>query len=152
MHHHALVSPSRRPFAAVLTALATIFAATQADALTHGQSTQGWAFLEGGVGQTETAEMESERGNFSLWIMTAARTSGAHLADVEVSIMNDRGEPVFERKIDGPWLMIDLPLGRYEVRSRTGQQTQSQVTTIHPGDHHQIVFYFDVEGGVLPKP
>ena len=86
-----------------------------------------------------------------LWIMTAARTSGAHLADVDVAIVNDKGERVFERHLDGPWLMIDLPLGRYEVHARTGEQAQSRITTIHPGDHHQIVFYFDVEAEVLPK-
>jgi hypothetical protein len=120
--------------------------------MTRGQSAQGWKFLEGGVGATETEGMESERANYSLWIMTAARTSGAHLADAQVTIVNDKGEGVFERRLDGPWLMIDLPLGRYEVRARTGEQAQSRITTIHPGDHHQIVFHFDVEGGVLPKP
>jgi hypothetical protein len=152
MNHHARVSFSGRRLVAVLVAAASILVAPHAIAMTRGQSAQGSAFLEGGVGATETESMESERANYSLWIMTAARTSGAHLADAEVTIINDKGERVFERRLDGPWLMIDLPLGRYEVRARTGEQTQSRITTIHPGDHHQVVFYFDVEGGVLPKP
>jgi hypothetical protein len=152
MNHLALVNFSSRRLVTVLAAAASILVAPHAIAATHGQSAQGWKFLEGGVGATETESMESERGNYSLWIMTAARTSGAHLADAQVTIVNDKGEQVFERRLDGPWLMIDLPLGRYEVRAHTGEQAQSRTTTIHPGDHHQIVFYFNVEGGVLPKP
>jgi hypothetical protein len=152
MNDLAFVSFSSPRFVTVLAAVASILVAPHASAMTHGQSAQGWKFLEGGVGANETESMESERANYSLWIMTAARTSGAHLADAEVTIINDKGEQVFERRLDGPWLMIDLPLGRYEVRSRAAEQTQSRITTIHPGDHHQIVFYFNVEGGVLPRP
>lgn len=151
MNPHVLGHCLGRRLVPALVAAASIFTASQSFATTSGQSTQGWAFLEGGVGQTETEGMESERSKYSLWIMTAGRTSGAHLADVEVTIVDDKGEQVFERRLDGPWLMINLPLGRYEVRSRYGQETQSRITTIHPGDHHQIVFYFNVEAEVLPK-
>jgi hypothetical protein len=136
---------------APLVAVAAITVATNGSAMTTGQSAQGWAFIDGGIGQTETESMESDRGKYSLWIMTAGRTSGAHLADVDVTIVNDKGQQVFERRLDGPWLMIDLPLGRYEVRSRYGEESQASITTIHPGDHHQIVFYFNVKAEVLPK-
>ncbi|MFL6630605.1 MAG: hypothetical protein ACJ8G1_29495 [Vitreoscilla sp.] len=152
MNHRELMQFHGRRLVAALTVLAWACAASQAVAATQGQSPQGWAFIEGGIGQTETESMESERGKYSLWIMTASRTSGAHLADVEVTIVDGNGEAVFQRRLEGPWLMIDLPLGRYEVRSRYAQEAQSRITTIHPGDHHQIVFYFNVEAEVLPKP
>ena len=152
MKEHTQSSRSRRWLAAGLVAFASMLAAPFAQATTSGQSAQGWAFLDGGIGQTETEAMQSERTNYSLWVITAARTSGAHAADVVVTIANDKGEQVFERRLEGPWLMINLPLGRYEVHARLGQENQSRITTIHPGDHHQIVFYFDVAGDVLPKP
>src|SRR5690242_14464939 len=84
-----------------LAAATSIVVASQSSATTSGQSTQGWAFLEGGVGQTETDSMESERSKYSLWIITAGRVSGAHLSDVDVAIVNDKGEQVFERRLDG---------------------------------------------------
>ena len=151
MNQHALSGSRGRRLANVLAAASLILLAPCTNAMTSGQSPQGWAFVEGGVGQTETQDMESKRDKYSLWVMTAARTSGAHLADVEVTIVNDKGEPVFVQKLDGPWLMINLPLGRYEVRSRYGQETQARTTTIHPGDHHQIVFYFNVPAELMPK-
>jgi len=151
MNHPAFSRVPARTLAAAVTVFVSAIAAMSATAATQGQSPQGWAFLDGGIGQTETESMEADRSKYSLWIMTAGRTSGAFLADVEVSIVDSKGEAVFQRRLEGPWLMIDLPLGRYEVRSRYGQETQTRVTTIHPGDHHQIVFYFNVQAEVLPK-
>lgn len=140
-----------RGLGAALVSAALAVSAVQASAATSGQSAQGWAFLDGGVGQTETESMEAARGKYSLWIMTAHRTSGAHLADADVTIFNDKREQVFARRLEGPWLMIDLPLGRYEVRAHYGDETQSRTTTIHPGDHHQVIFYFNAAAEVLPK-
>jgi hypothetical protein len=33
--------------------------------------------------------------------------------------------------------------------ARLQGQSHATVTTIHPGDHHQAVFYFDVDADVL---
>lgn len=125
--------------------------APPANALIRGTSPRGWALLEGGIGRTEIESMEAERSRYSLWIITAARVSGAYLADVEIGITDEHGAKVLERKLEGPWLMIDLPLGHYEVQAHLGQERQKRVTTIHPGDHHQMVFYFSVDADVLPK-
>jgi len=152
MFKHAFTSSRGRRVGSLLAALVALAVAPGASALTHGQSPTGWAFVDGGIGQTETDDMQAERTRYSLWVSTAGKTSGAFLADVEVIITDDKGERVFERKLEGPWLMIDLPLGRYEVQARNGQEVQRRVTTIHPADHHQIVFHFDVEAEVLPKP
>lgn len=139
---------SRRRFASALA----LIAAAPALALTHDKSARGWAFLDGGVGRTEIESMQAEADKYSLWIITAARVTGAYLADVEVSISDETGAVVFKRRLEGPWLMIDLPLGRYEVSAAVGQETQKRTTTIHPRDHHQMVFHFNVEADVLPKP
>ena len=47
--------------------------------------------------------------------------------------------------------MIGLPLGRYEVNARLGQESLKRMTTIHAGDHHQMVFHFGADADVLPK-
>jgi hypothetical protein len=145
------LTPTRRQLAFLLMAVPTIAATPPALALTRGASSQGWAFLDGGVGRSEIESMEAERGKYSLWLITAARLSGAYLADVDISITNDKGAKVFERRLEGPWLMIDLPLGRYEVQARVGQESLKRATTIHRGDHHQMVFHFSVDADVLPK-
>lgn len=147
MPFHPLVQCSSPRMLALAFAL---IAAAPALALGHGTSARGWAFADGGVGRTETETLQAEADRYSLWIITAARGSGAYLADVEVSISDETGTVVFEHRLDGPWLMINLPPGRFKVSAHAGQETQKRITTIHARDHHQMVFYFDVQADVLP--
>lgn len=136
--------------AAGLLVAAALFAAAGSPAATRGAAANGAAFLEGGVGRTEIEAIEAERGKYSLWIITAVRTSGAYLADVKLRITDDRGQVVLQRQLQAPWLLIDLPLGRYEIEASYEGQVQRRTTAIHPGDHHQAVFHFDAEGDMLP--
>jgi len=151
MNKLALMTRPGRWLVAALAVAASILATSPSFASTSGQTPQGWAFLDGGIGKTEIESMEAERSKFSLWLMTAGRKTGVHLADADATIFDGKGEQAFERRLEGPRLMIDLPLGRYGLRAHHKQESQSRTTTIHPGDHHQIVFYFDVEAEVLPK-
>jgi hypothetical protein len=54
--------------------------------------------------------------------------------------------------MDGPWLFAALAPGRYEVQAvyqGDGQsQTRRGVTQIHPGDRHEMMFYFSDDAEV----
>ncbi len=137
-------------FAVAAAALA--LAATGAVALTRGATDQGWPFISGGIGQGEIASLDAERSRYSLKVVTAARVTGAFLAEVSVRVKNAEGRAVFERKLDGPVLLIDLPLGRFTVEASFRGEQHEKVTTIHAGDRHEMFFYFDVAADVLPDP
>lgn len=86
---------------------------------------------------------------------TAAKGSGAYLATVRVRVINaSTRQSVLEHTMDGPWLFATLPLGRYDVEASyteaIGQPTQvvKKSTTIHHGDHHQMMMYFDTKDTV----
>ena len=115
----------------------------------RGTSAAGVVFASGGSSQAEQELLRADRLHYSFWLTTAARGSGAYLADVRVRIHEvDSGKRVLEHVMDGPWLFADLPLGRYEVEAilldeRTGRlEIQRGTTQIHAGDHHQMVLYF----------
>ena len=103
----------------------------------------GSAYVSGGVSDDERIEMQKTREQYSLWVLTAARTSGAYLSDVHLLITDSAKKVVFDAPIDGPWLFLNLPLGRYTIAATHKGETQHRVTTIHKGDHHQAIFYFD---------
>ena len=93
-----------------------------------------------------------QRDRFTLWVITATTKTGAYLADVRVKVMDAQRQPVFEKELDGPWLMIELPPGLYVVRARFNGQTLQRSTFIHPGDHHQAFFHFEADAEVSPEP
>jgi hypothetical protein len=131
--------------------LCLIAMASSVSAMQEGQTAEGIRYASGGVSETEQLAMQVRRTGFSLWVITAAIKSGAYLADVRVTVKGAHDQIVFDAPIDGPWLMLDLPIGRYEVEAQYAGQTDRQITTIHEGDHHQAVFYFKVNEIVEPR-
>lgn len=135
------VFPLTRRLAAALL-LATAIAA-QAEPV-RSRTGQGIAYAMGGVSIEELQDLERHKDRYSLWVTLAAKGSGAHLADVQIRITDARKQLVFNELVPGPWLMIDLPPGRYTVEAARRGQPQTRSTQIHPNDRHQLFFYFDV--------
>ncbi len=125
--------------------LALMLGAGLACANDRGQTSAGWSYVSGGVTYEEQVELHAGRHAYSLWVVTAARKSGAYLADVRVHVRDAAQHEVFDRALDGPWLFLDLPPGAYTIEAVLGGQTQRGRTTIHRGDHHQLFLYFDVD-------
>ncbi len=136
-----------------LLAMALAFGGS-AQAIEEGTTAQGGRYVSGGVSEEERLQLFLQRDRFTLWVITAVAKSGAYLADVRVKVMDAQRQPVFEKELDGPWLMIELPPGLYVVEARFNGQTRQRSTFIHPGDHHQAFFHFETPDGdeVSPEP
>lgn len=127
-------------------------AAVDAAAMRSGQTPEGLPYAMGGVTYGELRALHGERQKYSLWLVTAVARSGAYLADVKTVIRGADGRVVFDGVLDGPWLFIDLPRGRYAIEATFEGEMQRRMTTIHAGDHHQVFFYFDTGEDVGPGP
>lgn len=145
MKHAIQHATARRRASTACLLVAAVMLAGSAHGLEEGVTAQGRPYVSGGVADGEQSALHAQRERFTLWVVTAARKSGAYLADVQVKVTDSQQRVVFDAPLEGPWLLIDLPLGRYEVEARLGGEMQRLVTTIHPGDRHQAFFYFDVD-------
>lgn len=134
----------------IVTLVAAMACAASAAAQTSGTTPGGVAWLAGGVSIEELGAMDKRKGEFSLWLTTAAKGSGAHLADVKVAITDARKQLVYEGVLPGPWLMINLPSGAYTVTATLRDQTQTRGTRIARGGRQQMVLYFDSPAEVSP--
>lgn len=140
----------RRFVSRLAPAVAAVTLALNAGAEVRGMAAGGHPYVTGGITVAELLSLQQERDTYSLWLTTAAMRSGAHLSDVSVRILDERHRPLLDTTMVGPWLMVNLPLGRYTVETRFQDQVQTHVTQIHKGDHHQMVVYFDVPAEVSP--
>ena len=114
-----------------------------AGALERGTTELGQSFVSGGVGTTERDTLDLERAGYDLSILTAARGSGNYLADVHIRITDSQSRQVLETVMDGPWLLVDLPAGRYQVEATRNHFVQKHSVTFLASGHSQTVFYFD---------
>jgi hypothetical protein len=130
--------------------LGLLGAALSASALQSSLTEQGVPFVHGGASQEERTALHARRKGYSLWVVTTATKSGAYLADVRVVIRDAQQNTAFNRRLDGPWLFIDLPAGRYEIEATFRGETQERNTTIHAGDNHQAFFRFNTGDEVSP--
>ena len=143
----------KNPRIALRTCAATaslLLALPTAQALQRGTAPGGAAYVSGGATDSELESMRAERTTHSFWLVTAAKGSGAHLADVGVRIVDTRsGQAVLEHRMDGPWLMVGLSAGRYTVeatvpKNRRGMpETQRTTVTVDRSGIKQSVLYFD---------
>jgi hypothetical protein len=143
----------RRSFSLCFSIISAL--SSSAFAIERGTTNLGVPFVSGGVGQSELTALSEEKKNFSFWLTTAAKGSGSYLAAVRVRILNaSTRQPVLEHTMEGPWFFANLPLGRYDVEASyteaAGKPTQiiKKSTTIHQGDHHQMMMYFDTKDTV----
>ncbi|QQS55516.1 MAG: carboxypeptidase regulatory-like domain-containing protein [Candidatus Competibacteraceae bacterium] len=94
------------------------------------QDDRGIRYASGGVGEGERAELNALSGQFNLRLLFAMQGSGDYLADIKVTIVDQRGETVLRAESNGPWFYAQLPPGAYTVEASTPDQTQRQPVTI----------------------
>jgi len=131
-------------------AFCTSLAAFAAAAMTDGRTTQDRPFISGGVSQDELADLRTKQPFFSLSLLTAARGSGAHLAGVRVRIVDGQGKPVLETEMDGPYLLVDLLPGKYQLEAVNEGETQKRALTLREGNAQRVVLYFKSDADVSP--
>ena len=125
-------------------------ASNQVFATDSGTTASGVAYVSGGVSAEELAALSAEQTRYSFWLVTVARGSGAYLADATVKITAAiDGSVILEHKMDGPWLFVALPKGRYAVAAilstgRNGSaQSLTKSITIGNSGRKKSVLYFD---------
>lgn len=133
---------------AALGASLWLAASLPAFALERGATGDGWPYIAGGFGLEEREELARARNDYRLRVATAARGSGAYVANVRIRIADVSGRILFDRELPGPVLLIDLAPGRYTVQARLRGETVQTSTQIGVGDRREMYFYFQVPGEV----
>ena len=94
----------------------------------------------GGIGATERQVLDGDT-RYNLKVVTAAR-SGHYLADVDVTIVDDRGVKVLAARMEGPWLLAELPAGRYRVVADYRGATQTRDIAVGREGRKEVVLHW----------
>ena len=114
-----------------------------AQQLAVGRTAQNLRFVAGGVGLDESEQIKALANGFSLTVVVAA-TSGAYLADTQVSIRNAEGQSVLDTHLASPYLLVELAAGRYDVEAVHNGIRQQRRILVGNNSRARVVFAFDV--------
>jgi hypothetical protein len=114
-------------FAAILLGSAMLVSVANADNDAVVQTAGGVSYVSGGVGTDSIDRLKSLSGDFNLKLVFALN-SGEYLSGVRVAIADAAGKAVLDATSEGPWFLIRLPAGNYQVvATLAGKATRRQV-------------------------
>lgn len=96
-------------------------------------------YVSGGIGDEERDEIRSRERNFNLKLLFSER-DGAYLGDVDVVLLNNKGDTVFNAESVGPFLLMQLPGGSYVIKVSMNGQMQQRRLSIPAKGRNEAVF------------
>ena len=133
-------------------------AAAGVGAAFEGSTPGGVRYASGGVSNEEQDALRARFAQYTLRVATAARGSGAHMAGVQARILDSSGQLVLEHRLEGPWLLANLPAGRYRIELRSPAegtstaQVQRRDVTIAARGMTDVTVHFDTAGEPASRP
>ncbi|MCU9952826.1 MULTISPECIES: carboxypeptidase-like regulatory domain-containing protein [Burkholderia] len=117
---------------AVAAALAAGFAAgayAQSDGLPAARQQGDVTFVSGGIGLDESTAFQRNEAKWPLALRFTGK-GGEFLADVHVRIVDGKGAEVLKTDTRGPYMLVQVPPGRYTVQASYQGSDESRTVTV----------------------
>ena len=120
----------QRTLAAAAVLLAACLTSTVTLAAPTPKQQNGITYINGGVGQEEQAAMQALRTDYNLQLTFATKQSGAYRSDVQLDIMDTKGNTLVSAANTGPMFFARLPAGTYRVSAAAEGKTFKRTVKI----------------------
>lgn len=99
-------------------------------------------YMSGGIGSDEEATMRSEMSKYPLTLEFAERASPLpeHLAGINVTIKDESGRTELDAISDGPFLLVQLPAGKYRISAEDDGKPQTRDVAVAANKPEHVLF------------
>ena len=106
------------------------------------QQQGGIEYVSGGIGLDESTAFKAAMSQFPLALIFASRDGdvAAYVADVRVVIRDSQNNDVLNVESNGPYFLVKLSPGKYQIFATYNNKTLSQETTIGASGSRQARF------------
>ena len=100
------------------------------------------SYITGGIGEDEAAAFKHAAATYPLEILFVEKAGpkDEFLADVSVSVRNRSGTALLETTSNGPFLLAELPDGKYSIEAEYRGERKHRTVEIRSGAHQRAVF------------
>jgi hypothetical protein len=102
-------------------------------------------YVTGGIGEREARlfEQDMPRHRLAIELLEHAGTREAFTADATVRISDRQGRTLLDARAEGPFMLVDLPPGRYTVSATLNRDTLvKRAAIVAPGKLARATFEF----------
>jgi hypothetical protein len=89
-------------------------------------------YVTGGIGEAEAHQFEREmpKHQLAIEVLEHAGKAEAFTADARIKIADAQGRTVLQAQADGPFMLVDLPPGRYTIAAQLHQTILTKPATV----------------------
>ncbi|GAB7521425.1 carboxypeptidase regulatory-like domain-containing protein [Paraburkholderia sp. 2C] len=102
------------------------------------------SYVSGGIGHDEAEALHHDENQWPLALGFFGPTAD-YLADVHVRIADSKGTEVMHADSRGPYMLVKLPAGSYNVYARYKTEEKHQVVNVSGNGHQRVSFRFSIQ-------
>ncbi|HEY9280040.1 MAG TPA: carboxypeptidase regulatory-like domain-containing protein [Eoetvoesiella sp.] len=102
----------------------------------------GTEYVSGGIGYDESTAFKAAMPQFPLALTFASKAGNraAYVSDVQVVIRDPQDNTILNAKANGPYFLVKLPPGQYNIFATYNTQTLSQKVAVNSTGTAQAIF------------
>ena len=104
------------------------------------------SYLTGGIGSSEADSMREAAKDYVLEIVFVQKLKQLEefISDVKVQIQDAQKNTVLDVITEGPFLLVNLPNGKYTITAEFNSDTKKQKVNVGTKKHQKIVFWWPI--------
>ena len=106
-------------------------------------------YMTGGVGDDDIAALKRAASSYPLELEFSqqAQPKNEFVADVKVTVRDRAGKVLLDAASGGPFMLVELPTGRYDVEASYDGQSKRQSVDVRRDQHRKVVFVWPTRPG-----
>ena len=108
------------------------------------QYSQGISYISGGVGEEESQAIlaEAKQWPILLELSQLENGRGVWIFGAKIKILNTNNQLTFDAQADGPYILINLPVGQYQIEATYQGVMQRKVINIQASAPQKLAIFW----------
>ena len=108
------------------------------------QYSQGISYISGGVGEEESQAILAEAKQWPLLLELSQLENGrgVWIFGAKIKILNSQNQVIFDAQADGPYILINLKAGQYQIEASYQGIVQKRSVSIQPAAPQKLAIFW----------
>jgi hypothetical protein len=128
----------------ILSVACIVFSSMALSQIPNTQYSQGIAYISGGVGEEESRAILAEAKQWPLLLELSQLENGRGIwiFGAKIKILNTKNQVVFDAQADGPYILINLPVGDYLLEGIYEGVVQKRSISVKPVSPQKVNLFW----------